>query len=274
MAEALLLIGCGNMGSSLLRGWCSDEALPGPFVVVTPNKERVVPFLDDPRVQYFTHPSQIENAPQMIVCALKPAMIESVLPLYRDFMKDGSIFLTVVAALPLTFYRRVLGDEATLVRVMPNLPVAAGVGQSLYCGLTILSPHVRRQIEKVFGGLGKAIFVPDEEALDQRTPLVGCGPGFLFKVIEAFARASQNLGVETHEANALSREMFIATAKFLEKSPKEVSTLAQEVASPHGMTEAGYNVMEARQLGALVQEAFLAAFRRARAMEEEYTHAR
>jgi pyrroline-5-carboxylate reductase len=273
MRKGLLLIGCGNMGASLLKGWCADKSLLGPFWVITPTREKVEPFMGDTRVHYLADPCELQETPDVTICALKPSKVSEVLPLYRGLMPPGSVFCTVAAALPLSFYQSILRDDVTLVRVMPNLPVAAGAGQSLYCGQSSLPSPVQRHVEQVFGGLGKVLFVSDEKALDQRTPLMGCGPGFLFKIIESLARATETLGVAPEEAKILARDMFIGTAKFLEQSTKEVSTLRQEVASPHGMTEAGYEAMDKAHLDALIQEALLAALKRAHEMEKEYAYA-
>ncbi|MBA4749450.1 MAG: pyrroline-5-carboxylate reductase [Alphaproteobacteria bacterium] len=273
MKKGLLLIGCGNMGASLLKGWCAHKSLSGPFWVVNPTREKVEPFMGDARVHYVADPNKLQETPQVIICAVKPSRVSDVLACYRNLIAPGSVFCTVAAALPLSYYQEILGGGLTLVRVMPNLPVAAGVGQSLYCGQSPLLPHVQRQVEQVFGGLGKVLFVSDEKALDLRTPLTGCGPGFLFKIIESFARAAETLGVETEEAKSLARDLFIGTAKFLEQSTKEVSTLRQEVASPQGMTEAGYEAMDKAHLDALIESALLAALTRSHAMEKEYTHA-
>src|SRR6478752_2175682 len=100
----LALIGCGVIGSALLRGWLRHRDLFSKIIVVSPHRDKVLPFLEDDRVIWYTHPDQIEKSPDLILFAVKPQVLPSILVHYHRFSGTQTLFLTVVAALSLQFY--------------------------------------------------------------------------------------------------------------------------------------------------------------------------
>ena len=269
--EGLLLIGCGAMGSALLKGCCADLKLPGPFVVVAPRKDSVVPFMQDSRVRYVACVEDLAKLPSVVVCAIKPSLIGQVLPQYAPLLSKETLFMSVAAGVSLATYRRLLGSAPTIVRVMPNLASSVGWGQSLFCADLSLNALQSDKVSSLLKVLGHVIPVENEDMLERLTPLVGCGPAFIFRFMEALSQATQHLGVSQKEASSMTRDLMIGCGRFLEASSKDVAELRRDVTSPQGVTHAGLVVFNKDQgLDHLVLDVLNASYARALEMGREY----
>lgn len=267
----LLLIGCGAMGSALLKGWCADSTLSGPFIVVTPRESSVAPFIQDSRVRYVARVEDLKQLPSVVICAIKPSMIAQVLPQYAPLLNQDTLFMSVAAGVPLQTYGRLLGCAPTIVRVMPNLASSVGWGQSLFCAHATLSALQSEKVSSLLKPLGQVIPVESEDMLERLTPLVGCGPAFLFRFMEALCEATQHLGVSQKEAERITRDLIIGCGRFLEASAKDVAQLRRDVTSPQGVTHAGLVVFNKDQgLDHLVLDVLNASYARALEMGREY----
>src|SRR5213082_3602399 len=90
-ADTLLLVGCGQMGSAMLRGWLARDA---------------------------------------VVFAVKPQIINDVLPAFRRWVRPQTLFLSIAAGITISGIARHLG-EAAIIRTMPNTPApSAGASRS------------------------------------------------------------------------------------------------------------------------------------------------
>ncbi|MCA0370357.1 MAG: NAD(P)-binding domain-containing protein [Proteobacteria bacterium] len=267
----VLLIGCGAMGGALLKGWLMNPDLQGPFYVATPRRESVTPFLSDTRVRFVEDPANFTTPPRIIVCAVKPSMVATVLPAYMRLMNEGTLLVSVAAGLPLAFYARFLLPQAAAVRVMPNLASSVGAGISLMCASRPLSGEENSVLHHLLAATGRVIPLESDDALEALTPLTGCGPAFLFRFMEALTRATQALGVDAEIAADLTRALITGCGTFLEKSPLPVETLRQQVTSPQGMTWAGLEVFnEDACLDKLLTSVLQASFMRAKEMKDAY----
>jgi len=122
MGLTLALVGCGAMGSALLKGWLTlpdSESRFKKIWVIAPHKEKVKPFLKDSRVEWVDSPDSLSHTPDVIVFAVKPYHLEEILPHYRRFK---SLILSVAAGKSLSFYEKILSSEQVIVRAMPNPP--------------------------------------------------------------------------------------------------------------------------------------------------------
>lgn len=102
----LALIGCGAMGSTLLKGWLAlPESRFKTIWVIAPHREKVEPFLSDARVQWLASPKDLPDTPDVIVFAVKPSLLQDILPFYSTF---HSVVISVASGKPLSFYEKLL----------------------------------------------------------------------------------------------------------------------------------------------------------------------
>jgi pyrroline-5-carboxylate reductase len=269
--HTLLLVGCGKMGTALLHGWLAAGAASRFFVVepagepagFTRISERAAANLAWHR-EPGTLPRQLR--PDAVVFAVKPQVIDAILPDYCGWVGPATVFLSIVAGKTLAGISRYLG-EAALVRTMPNTPAAIGRGFTVACANPRVTLEQRRLCDRLIGAVGESAWVEDEGLLDAVTAVSGSGPAYVFLLIEALARAGEREGLTPGLAMRLARSTVAGAAELARLSDEDPAQLRENVTSPGGTTRAALDVLMAEDgLDALIARAVAAAAARSRAL--------
>jgi pyrroline-5-carboxylate reductase len=157
---------------------------------------------------------------------------------------EGALVLSILAGTGTAELAKAL-PGARVARIMANL--AAAFGQSpvaLYAQPEAITPGDRALLDRLCGALGPTSWLEDERLLHAVTALGGSGPGFVYRLLEAFARAGAELGLAPDAAAAMALATFRGAAELAERSGESFSELAARVASPGGTTEAGLAMFE------------------------------
>lgn len=255
----IALVGCGAMGSALLRGWLSLPHLEA-FWVISPHRETVEPFLGDPRVHWFSSPQDLPHIPDALLFAVKPFLLEDILPLYQSFK---TLILSVAAGKPLSFYEAYF-PECPIVRLMPNLPVSFHQGVlGLFANEHVRTPQ-KAKVDMLFQQLGFCLWVKSDEEIDKLTAISGSGPAYVFYLMESLTEAAQALGFDEKTATFLALQTFLGASLLAKASELSPSTLRQQVTSAKGTTASALQVLEEGGLKKLMATAVVAAFERAK----------
>jgi pyrroline-5-carboxylate reductase len=200
--------------------------------------------------------------PDVVVFAVKPQVLETVLESYKKF--PNALFLTIAAGKPLAVYESILGNTR-IIRAMPNLAAKVGEAATLLVAGKQAGPVDRTLAEKLFGVLGPTFWLEAESQMDAATALSGCGPGYFYLMAEVMAEAGVSLGLPEAMAQSLARQTLIGSAAFCKSEEATLKTLYQNVAVKGGMTEAAINVLQENDaLKSLMLKALQAAVERAR----------
>ncbi len=256
---ALWLIGCGNMGGAMLDRWIADGIDPTRITVVT-RSVRSVP-------AGVTHVTTLpdEPVPAIVVLAIKPQQIDDIAPTLAPSIAGAPLLVSILAGVEEEALRR-LFDVGAIVRAMPNLPVAIGQG------VVALHSHsadasARMTAEALMRPLGLVEWIEDAALFDAVTALSGCGPGFVFRFIDALAAAGAALGLPADQAQRLAIATVQGSATMAAGADVSPATLADRVASPGGSTREGLNVLDdGEALKRLLAETLAASERRNAAM--------
>lgn len=260
----VLLIGCGRMGSALLRGWLAAGVKS--VLVVEPEREAIADLVSDARVQCASFVSDLPDGlqPCEIVLAVKPQMMDTVMPEIRRFAASGAPVISIAAGKSLRYFTAALGP-IPLIRAMPNLPASIGRGITVAVANGRVEPPVRERAELLLGACGSVVWVEDEALIDPVTAVSGSGPAYVFLLIEAMAAAGTKAGLPAELAMQLARETVAGTGEMLRITSAPADELRRNVSSPGGTTLAALAVLMAETgLQPLIDQAVEAATKRAR----------
>jgi pyrroline-5-carboxylate reductase len=253
----VLMIGCGNMGGAMLRRWLAAGMRADQVTVVTRN-EKTLPA----GVRWASAVSDRE-APALLVLAVKPQQLDVVAPALRDVRPD--LLLSILAGVEEAALTERFRAGA-IVRAMPNLPVAIGKGVTGLFSATA-DAGARGLAEALCAPLGHHEWIAEERLFDAVTALAGSGPGFVFRFLDALARAGASLGLPADQARRLATATLEGSALMAAASDEGAATLADRVASPGGSTREGLNVLDRDDaLVRLLSDTLAAAERRNREM--------
>lgn len=252
-----LMIGCGNMGSSLLSRWADVDGTS--FTVVDPVSE-----FSHPKVRVFKEQSALEDETfNFIIVAIKPQMIDDIVPAYLPHLTDDGALLSIAAGYSAKRLGTISGGKPVL-RVMPNMPASLGQGTSgLYCSPSV-TPEMRDAVHTIMAATGDVIDVDSEDELDRVTAVAGSGPGYVFEIARTYTEAAMSLGFDAETARRLALSTLRGAVAMALESEKSLEELRNSVTSKAGTTEAGLNALNGDgTLDRLLKETVHAAYERA-----------
>jgi pyrroline-5-carboxylate reductase len=200
---------------------------------------------------------------RLLVLAIKPQMVQTVVPELAGAMTAGHLILSILAGTATATLERLLGDAARVVRAMPNTPALVGCGATAICAGRFASAADMETAAALFRAVG-SVSVVNETQMDAVTGLSGSGPAYVFSVIEALAEGGVNEGMPREVALELATRTVLGAARLVAESGEEPAVLRAKVCSPGGTTLAGLTALEDGDLRATLMEAVARATRRSR----------
>lgn len=252
------------MGYAMLKGWLGSGRLkPQEILVVEPAqtlRERAQALNIQAAADSAGIASKVSSP--CIVFAIKPQAIEAVVPGYERFRADAT-YVSLAAGTPIAVFERLLGENAAIMRCMPNTPASIGKGMLV----TVANRNVRTAaatfIRDLLSAGGKVVEIAEEEQMDAVTALSGSGPAYVFHFIECLAKAGVRIGLPADAAKLLALQTVYGSAALANTSMEEVGELRRQVTSPHGTTAAALSVLMTNgRLEKLLTEAVEAAHNR------------
>jgi pyrroline-5-carboxylate reductase len=263
-AGCLVLVGCGKMGTAMLRGWVA-AGVASSCVVVEPAG---VPagFEAAAEILWYSSPQELdaELRPDAVVFAVKPQIADEVVPYYRSWARPDTLFVSIVAGKTLAGLNRHLG-QAAIVRTMPNTPAAIGRGITVACANPRVTVDQRQLCDRLLAAIGESAWVENEALMDVVTAVSGSGPAYVFLLIEALALAGKAEGLPDDLAWQLASATVAGSGELARISKESPAQLRENVTSPGGTTRAALDVLMAGDgLERLIGRAVAAAAARSR----------
>lgn len=238
MAElnSILIVGCGNMGGAMLAGWLAAGLDPARFTVVDPLLEAApagVALLREMPHGHF----------DAILIGTKPQSFDAVAPAIEPLAGAETLVISIMAGVDLDPIGAKFARARAVVRAMPNLAAALGKSPLALTG-SRLDPPTRDAVDRLFAPLGTPEWFADDSLFDALTALVGSGPAFVYRFIDALAKGAEAIGLAPGEARRLALTMIESASALASKSLESPDKLAKRVTSPGGTTAAGLAVLD------------------------------
>lgn len=264
----VIMAGCGNMGFAMLKAWIAGGVLaPGDCTVVEPAEA----LRARAAAQGVTAVAEAVALPDdlradVVVLAVKPQVMGDAAPAYRRFAEAGATIVSIAAGTRVATLQSLVGEDAAIVRCMPNTPAAIGQGMMVTFANGRVAPSAMDAVNMLLAQNGAVTSIPSEDLMDAVTAVSGSGPAYVFHFIEALTAAGEKAGLPAETADLLARQTVLGAAKLAFESGEAPGTLREQVTSPNGTTAAALAVlMGDNRLKTLVEEAIEAA--RARSVE-------
>lgn len=261
MIKNLVLVGCGHMGFAMLQPWLQKSAAENIWVV-TPDAASLRG-LQEKGARHVAYPNTLppDVTPDVIMFAVKPQIIEEVIAEYRHY--QSSLFLSVAAGTPVTTYEKILGAQARVVRVMPNLPARVGEAATLMVANGNVTLPDIQHAEKLLAMLGSIAWLKDESLMEVATALSGCGPAYFYLLSDVLGELGHDMGLPRELALTLAKQTMLGSAALWKQDALPAHTMHQNIAVKGGMTEAALlQLTQDNALKNLMRKALVAASER------------
>jgi pyrroline-5-carboxylate reductase len=261
----LLLVGCGKMGGAMLAGWL--ERGVSQVIVVEPQEAARAALASRPGVTVIADPAAIPAgfAPAAVILAIKPQEAPATLPAYAHFARPGTVFLSIMAGRNLAGMRALLGQDAAVVRAMPNTPAAVRQGFTVAHPGPGVTEAQKALVDGLLAAVGEVAWAEEEGWLDPVTAVSGGGPAYVFLLAEVMEAAAREQGLPPDLARRMARATVAGSGALLAASAEDAAQLRKNVTSPKGTTERALAVLMAPDAWpALMSQAIAAATERSR----------
>ena len=267
----IVLVGCGKMGTAMLKGWIDHFDSDTVFTIIDPFMAVKNPFIDNKRITVLaqaspakpSHPDMI--SPDIIVLAVKPQVMEQALAPLVNLAGADTLWLSIAAGISIDWLRQRITPDAAIIRTMPNTPAAIGKGVTAMAVGDGVSEAMQKLAEEILSVVGKVVRLDDEADMDAVTAVSGSGPAYVFLMRESLEAAARTAGLEPGLAAMLAEETISGAVALMRESDLDARQLRIDVTSPGGTTEAALKILMADKAGlpALMEKAVLAAQKRA-----------
>jgi len=253
------IIGAGNLGSSLARGFLKSGAIDTNDLKISDIDEKKLNALASLGMKTTTDNKQLVEDSDVVFIAVKPGMMDSVLKETKN-VSSNRLFVSVAAGVSTEFIEK--RTKARVIRVMPNICGEVAEMASCYSLGRTAIPEDGELIEQLLNSIGTA-FKVDEDLMETVTGLSGSGPAYFY----FFMKGLQNAGVELGLPSDIALKLVAQTAKGAGEMAMihgDLEKLIKNVCTPGGTTIEGIKMLEKGKVEESVGEAVKAATKRAR----------
>jgi pyrroline-5-carboxylate reductase len=241
----LVLVGAGKMGGAMLEGWLTKGAAPKKLVALDPfASDEMKVLLARYNVSLNPAVAGITDA-EVVLIAVKPQMIDEVLPGIVGLGSSKPLILSVAAGKTVATFERYFGKSAAIVRSIPNTPAAIGRGITAIFANANVSQTQLQLANDLLGAIGEVVRVDREDLIDCVTAVSGSGPAYVFYLTECLANAAEKIGIPPALAMQLARATVAGSGELMRVTGVPAATLRQNVTSPKGTTHAALQVLMA-----------------------------
>ncbi len=254
------IIGLGKMGEIITKGLLKSD--PTTELWGTTRSEKSAKELSVRlSIPCHTDNRKLAKNSDIIILCTKPHQAEKVLNSIQSEMSSNKLVISICAAIQTEQLFEWSGRQAAIIRAMPNTPCLISQGMTVLCAGQ-KTPDEHLQIaEKIFSHLGKTAII-DESQMDAATGLSGCGPAYVFLMIEALSEAGVKVGLPRHTAVLLAAQTLSGASQMVLTQNSHPAALKDEVTTPAGCTVDGLMALEEGGLRVTLIKAVLAATRR------------
>lgn len=272
MLEKLTIafIGGGNITHAMAGGLIKNKHPKHKIVVSDPNLQRLSVLVKDLGVAVVKQNSEAIYQADIVALAVKPHVVKDVcLETVEAINRKKPLVISLAAATCVGDIFGWFGVEGLgIVRTMTNLATSVGKGTTAMFPNQFITPSQRTTAQAIFDATGKSVWIEKESDFNRYSPLIGCGPAYLFLLIEALQKAAVSRGIPEPLAAQLALSVVFGAAELARGSTLSPEALRQSVTTPKGLTEASLKPIIGGNYFKLFEQAFEEAEKRGSEIEE------
>ncbi len=257
--KKIAIIGCGNLGESVLNGLISNTDFTNSNITATRRNLQPIDHLKDTGIKLTSDNVKAIQESEIIILGLKPFNILPVLKELRSHINpDKHIVVSLATAVTIEDIQNTVEPGVSVFRAMPN--TAADVGMSMTCICSNTDNEEKNLlIQQCFDSIGSTITI-DENLMDSATVLGACGIAYVLRFMRAMTEGGVQIGFDAQTACDIAKHTVKGAAELLIGRNQHPEVEIDKVTTPKGCTIAGLNEMEHNGLSSSVIKGIVASF--------------
>jgi pyrroline-5-carboxylate reductase len=237
------IIGCGNIGISIVQGLLKQKTIPAKNITATRRNIEELSSLKDSGVHLIADNIRALKASNLIIIAVKPYNIINVLEELKEHLNPAQhLLISVTAGVTISRIREVIRPEIPVFRAMPN--ISASVGKSVTCICHSGADYTQlKSVTELFDLIGTTMTI-DEDLMESATILGACGIAYVLRFIRAMIQGGIQIGFDAATASTIVNQTVKGAAELLIERHQHPEFEIDKVTTPKGCTIVGLNEME------------------------------
>lgn len=252
----IAIIGTGKMGEALISGLI--RTIKYEVIASTRSKQNADEINKKYKIKCHIDNTKAVSHADIIVLAVKPYQAKEVLTQCQKYFTKNKLLISVCAAINTEQLQEWSGKKCAVIRSMPNTPCLINEGMTVLTSASGVTQDLITISQDIFNTVGKTAYV-EEHLMDAVTGLSGCGPAYMYLIIEAMSEAGVKVGLPRKVATLLSAQTMLGSAKMLIDRNAHPAELKDEVTTPAGVTVDGLMALEEGALRSTMIKAVVAA---------------
>lgn len=255
----IAIIGCGNLGSSIVNGLLGMEGFDSQNLTVTKRHPDNLFHLQPLGVTVTADNLQAAEDADLLVLGVKPYNIAGILKELKPVLKPGKqVVISLATGVTLEQMYVYLDPQTALFRAMPN--IAADIQESVtcICGQNA-TPEVEDHVKELFNSVGITLTL-EEHLMEGATVLGACGIAFVLRFMRAMTQGGIQIGFDAETANIIVNQTVKGAAELIIQKGLHPEAAIDKVTTPKGCTIVGLNEMEHHGFSAAMVRGVLASY--------------
>ena len=224
----ITIIGAGNMGGALVKGW-AKAGLANDLTVTARTKDTLDRLVEVcPGITTMLDNKQAIKGVDVVLLAVKPWLIEQVIEEIKPELANN-LLISVAAN---------VRHERINVYAMPN--IAAEFGESM----TFIEESEQAKVAAdLFGKLGQCKVVP-QRLMGAGMMMAGCGIAYVMRFLRAMMEGGVEMGFYPDEAKTIAMQTMQGAVTMLNQTGLHPEAAIDKVTTPGGITIKGLNELD------------------------------
>ena len=274
MRDDVLIIGCGEIGTSLIDGWLNKKKefhkkIDRISVLEKSSKRRNFLKKKYKKNIYFIEINKIKRIKKefkYVFLSFKPKDLNYNLNLYQNLFDKNTIFYSVLAGKKLSDIQNLFSVNKNVIRLMLNTPISVNKG-------TIICYSLKKEINQnelfLLNLIGNTYKLKNERFFDLITAIVGSGPAYFYYLLESMEKVAISHGLNKTFSKQILKETYVGTAKMISNIEKNFNDLRKDVTSKGGTTEAAIKCLKKNNFEKLIHTSIRDSIKKAKTLSSK-----
>jgi pyrroline-5-carboxylate reductase len=259
METKVAVLGCGNIGLSIIQGITKKNVIPSGNIVATKRSIGENEEINKTGIKLILVNIAAVKESDVIIIAVKSYNFQGVLEEIKDHLIPGKhIIVSITTGISLDRIRKSTGTGIPVFRAMPN--ISASIGSSVSC---ISHKGANKSdidtVKNLFENIGTTMII-EEELMESATILGSCGVAYVLRFIRAMIQGGIQFGFDAATASAIVNQTVKGAAELLGERHDHPEQEIDKVTTPKGCTIVGLNEMEHNGFSSSLIKGIVASF--------------
>ena len=274
MKYELLIIGCGEIGTSLIDGWLNkskefykkiyrinvlENDLKRQNLLKKRYKKKIY-FIDINKIK------TIKKKFKYVFLSFKPKNLNSNLNLYKNLFDKNTIFYSVLAGKNLLDIQNFFPTNKNIIRLKLNTPVSVNNGTIIFYSLKKKINHNELFLLNLIGNIYK---LKNESFFNLITAIVGSGPAYFYYLLESMEKTAISYGLDKSFSKQILKATYVGTAKMISNIEKNFKDLRKDVTSKGGTTEAAIKQLKKNNFEKIIYNSIKDSIKKAKSLGQK-----